>query len=189
VEHALALGTIAAALSEEGLSEGDLSDDGMALDLGTGGGLPGLVLAVVWPASRWTLLDSRRRSVAFVGEAAALLGVEGRVTPLLGRAEEVGRNSAHRGRYRLVVARGFAPPAVTAECAAPLLEAGGHLVVSEPPESVGTRWPEEPLDRLGLRLCGIQQVPGATAAVLEQVRAAPSTYPRRTGLPGKRPLF
>lgn len=184
VEHALALGEIASAGA--GPAAAVLVQ---ALDLGTGGGLPGLVLAAAWADSAWVLLDSRERSVAFVEEAVARLELGERVTALAGRAEEVGRHPAHRGRYGLVTARGFGPPAVTAECGAPLLEVGGRLVVSEPPDSRGDRWPAEPLEQLGLVVWGIQHIGGATAAVLEQVRPCPSTYPRRTGVPAKRPLF
>jgi 16S rRNA (guanine527-N7)-methyltransferase len=160
-----------------------------ALDLGSGGGLPGLVLALVDAAMRWTLLDGRERSAAFLSEAVAELGLEDRVRVVLGRAEEVGRDPDHRGRYGLVVARGFAPPAVAAECAAALLEIGGHLVVSEPPGSRGERWPDEPLAGLGMCWRGIVRGSGATLATLEQVHPAPDRFPRRTGVPAKRPLF
>ncbi len=163
--------------------------DGLALDLGTGAGLPGLVLAMSWAASRWVLLDSRRRSVAFVTETVERLGLGGRVDVVLGRAEELGRQVEHRGRYALVTARGFGPPAVTAECGAPFLRVGGRLVVSEPPGSAGRRWPEDALEQLGLRLRNVLGKDGGTFAVLEQVVACPSRFPRRSGVPAKRPLF
>lgn len=161
----------------------------LALDLGTGGGLPGLVLAGVYTETRWVLLDSRQRSVAFVAEAVVRAGLEDRAEALLARAEELGRDPSHRGRYDVVVARGFGPPAVTAECAAPLLRVGGRLVVSEPPGGEPDRWPAEPLARLGLRLQAADLHQQIAVAVLEQVELAPSTYPRRTGVPAKRPLF
>ncbi|MGH9222220.1 MAG: RsmG family class I SAM-dependent methyltransferase [Acidimicrobiales bacterium] len=178
IDHALAVGT---AIGEPG--------PGRALDLGTGGGLPGLVLAGVFPQARWVLLDSRRRSVSFVGEAIAGLGLADRVEALLGRAEDVGRDPVHRARYDLVVARGFGPPAVTAECAAPMLQVGGRLIVTEPPGGQPDRWPAEPLARLGLRLQARDLHQQIALAVLEQVEPAPATYPRRSGVPGKRPLF
>ena len=159
-----------------------------ALDLGSGGGLPGLVLVFVWPATAMALLDAGQRRTRFLTEAVATLGVEDRVAVVRGRAEEVGRQPAHRGRYDAVVARSFAGPAVTAECAAPLLGPGGRLVVSEPPEPAGDRWPLAPLAQLGLR-------PGARVGgehhyqVLDQVAPCPDRFPRRTGVPAKRPLF
>lgn len=159
------------------------------LDLGTGGGVPGLVLALAAPERSWALLDSRARSVEFVGWAIGELDLSSRVTVVEGRAEEVGRDPRHRGRYGLVVARGFGPPGVTAECAAPLLDTGGHLVVSEPPNSTGERWPVGQLSALGLRWNRLASSPDATFAVLDQAQPAPEAYPRRVGVPQKRPLF
>ena len=170
-------------------ADGDVGVVGPALDLGSGGGLPGLVLAHAHPERAWTLLDSRRRSVEFLREAVGALELAGRVTVAEGRAEEVGRDPYHRGRYQQVVARGFGPPAVTAECAAPLLAAGGRLVVSEPPGSVGERWPADALEKLGLRLVAVRRFHQGSFAVLEQASTCPDMFPRRTGVPAKRPLW
>jgi 16S rRNA (guanine527-N7)-methyltransferase len=147
------------------------------------------VLALAWPSSRWTLVDSRSRSIEFVREAAQRLALGARVAVVHGRAELVGRDAAHRGRHDLVVSRGFGPPAATAECAAPLLEVGGRLIVSEPPGSTGERWPTDALEQLGLALVRSVRFQQATFAVLEQARPCPSTYPRRVGVPEKRLLF
>ena len=180
IDHAQGFSRVAAELGPDGRP---------GLDLGTGGGVPGLLLAVADPEREWTLLDSRDRCAQFVRGAVAELDLRERVTVVLGRAEEVGRDAAHRGRYGVVVARGFGPPAVTAECAAPLLAVGGHLVVSEPPNSTGIRWPAEQLRKLGLSPNRLVSLPSATFAVLEQVETTSNTYPRRVGAPRKRPLF
>jgi 16S rRNA (guanine527-N7)-methyltransferase len=106
---------------------------------------------------------------------------------LLGRAEIVGR-SERRGSFDAVVARSFGPPAVTAECAAPLLRPGGRLVVSEPPDGTEERWPEDGVAAFGLaRGARLPGPPGIQ--VLTQVEPCPEAYPRRDGLPAKRPLF
>lgn len=183
IDHALTFALPVRALLENG------TGGARAVDLGTGAGLPGLVLAVAFPATTWLLVDGRLRSTGFVDEAVADLGVGGRVDVRTVRAEELGRDADHRGRHRLVVARGFGPPAVLAECAAPLLEVGGRLVVSEPPEPAEDRWPAEPLARLGLVLDGRTRSGEATVAAFSQVSVCPSAYPRRTGVPSKRPLF
>ena len=180
LEHAEAFSDVVAELGP---------DPRPALDLGTGGGLPGLVLALATPRRRWALLDSRQRSVEFVRWAVAELDLVGRVNVVSRRAEEVGRDPVHRGQYGLVAARGFGPPAVTAECAAPLLDVGGHLVVSEPPGSTGDRWPKDQLMTLGLHWDRVASRPAATFAVLDQFQPASNTYPRRAGIPQKRPLF
>lgn len=161
------------------------------LDLGSGGGVPALALAVDLPDARWVLVEANRRRCAFLVEAVAALGLGDRVDVVGERAEQVGRDAAHRGRYGTVVARGFGPPAVTAECAAPLLVGGGRLLVSEPPEEQteeGRRWPAAGVERLGLRLETITSG-RARIAVLEQVQPCPETFPRRVGIPAKRPLW
>lgn len=155
------------------------------VDLGSGGGVPGLVLAEHWPEGHSVLLDSMERRTAFLAEAVAALGWENRVEVVRARAEEFGR--AQRGAFDAVVARGFAPPAVTAECAAPLLRVGGLLVVSEPPDG-GSRWPADRVAQLGLQDEGVL-VASARYQVLRQSGTCPDTYPRRVGIPGKRPLW
>jgi 16S rRNA (guanine527-N7)-methyltransferase len=153
---------------------------GAALDLGAGGGVPGLVLAAARSDLSWTFVDAMAKRTAFLDRAVATLGLS--VTIRTARAEELGDL---RSSQDVVVARSFGPPAVTAECAAPLLRVGGRLVVSEPPDS-GDRWTGA--DVLGLS--APQRLDGPpTLAVLEQVTPCPQRYPRRTGIPAKRPLW
>ena len=159
------------------------------MDLGSGGGVPGLVLATVWPGSSWTLVEANKRRASFLREAAAQLGCSARVQVVAERAEVVGRDGAHRGAYPLVVARSFGPPAVTAECAAPLLAPGGLLVVSEPPAGDGTRWPAAGLARLGAVPERVARTARGTFQLIRQASPCPDRYPRRVGVPAKRPLF
>ena len=156
---------------------------GRLLDLGSGGGIPGLVIALARPDLRITLLDSQARRVAFLDEAIDSLGLS-HVTAHHGRAEVLARDPDHRASYAAVTARSFGPPAVTAECAAGFLEVGGHLLVSEPPGHPN-RWPSEQVGELGLevgpRHDGIQ--------LLRATSPCPDRWPRRDGMPAKRPLF
>lgn len=162
---------------------------GSALDLGSGGGLPGLVLARLRPELRWVLLDSQERRVDFLREAIELLGLSGRVTAWRARAEEAGRAPEHRETYDLVTARSFGPPAVTAECGSAFVRVGGRLVVSEPPNSADTdRWPATPLLDMALHAQRIE-VEGFSFAVLEKIDSTPDWVPRRVGRPAKRPYF
>src|ERR1700681_3215457 len=81
-------------------------------DLGTGGGIPGLVLAAHWPDAEVALFESSaRRSRALVGWVAQL-GLGDRVRVLEGRAEDWARDASYRESFDLVTARSFAPPAV-----------------------------------------------------------------------------
>jgi 16S rRNA (guanine527-N7)-methyltransferase len=158
----------------------------LAVDLGSGGGVPGLVLAARFPESRWILVDAMAKRTAFLAAAVLELGFEDRVEVCTARAEEVGRE--RRGLVDLVVSRSFGPPPVTAECAAPLLRVGGALVVSEPPGGAADRWNEAGLAMVGLAVEAA--LPGPPAFVrLRQVDACPERFPRRTGLPRKRPLW
>jgi 16S rRNA (guanine527-N7)-methyltransferase len=161
------------------------------LDLGSGGGVPGLVLAELWPDADVTLLDAGQRRCAFLTESVQELGWEGRVRVVRDRAEDAGRQSELRAMSDLVVARGFGPPAVTAECGAPFLRLGGRLVVSEPPAEADehvARWPEAGIGALGLAPVREWREPfHYQAFVLE--RPCPERYPRRVGVPAKRPLF
>jgi 16S rRNA (guanine527-N7)-methyltransferase len=174
------------------------ADPARALDLGAGGGLPGLVLAARgWPSTRWTFLDGQAWRTEFLRRAITELQLEDRVDVVTDRAEEVGRDAAHRGGYDLVVVRSFGPPAVTAECAAPLLADGGLVVVSEGPDTddaaLATRWPLAGLALLSLGQAEL--VVGGDARAPSHMARIPRTgpvderYPRRTGIPAKRPLF
>jgi 16S rRNA (guanine527-N7)-methyltransferase len=158
-------------------------------DLGSGGGVPALPLAVALPGSRWVLIESGARRAAFLRQAVGRLGLDDRVSVVEERAEVVGRSPAQRGRLDLVVARSFGPPAVVAECTAPLLRVGGCAVVSEPPGGVPDRWPPEGLAELGMRAGATVTTASGTFQVLLQERPCPERYPRRVGVPAKRPLF
>jgi 16S rRNA (guanine527-N7)-methyltransferase len=165
----------------------DAPPPALAVDLGSGGGVPGLVLAERWPGCSILLVDASERRTAFLQRAVIRLAAP-HVAVRRDRAEVVGRDPAVRGTADLVVARGFGPPAVTAECAAPLLRVGGRLVVSDPPAQPADRWPTGGLRILGFGPPHQVRVPvGFT--VVEQVQPCPDRFPRRVGIPGKRPLF
>jgi 16S rRNA (guanine527-N7)-methyltransferase len=173
----------------------------LLLDLGSGGGLPGLVVAAHWPEAALVLLDAQGRRTAFLSNAVRRLGFGSRVSVRQDRAEAAGRDPDLRGYFDGVLARSFGPPAVVAECAAPLLRPGGWLAVSEPPADspVGppdgpadpagpTRWPADPLRQLGLVPDGLVHEEFGYQ-LLRQADPCPDRFPRRNGVPAKRPLF
>lgn len=158
---------------------------GHLVDLGSGGGVPGLVIATARPDLQVELVESMGKRATFLRDAVASLALNN-VTVTEERAENVGRGPS-RGRANAVTARSFAPPAPTAECAAPLLATGGILVVSEPPDATD-RWPTPGLAQLGM--APGRRAGGAPAIqVIEQVVSCPERFPRRVGVPAKRPLF
>jgi len=167
-----------------------LPQRGRILDLGSGGGLPGLVLATFQPALELTLLEARQRAGRFLREAVAALGRTD-IAVVEARAEEAARRPDLRQSYDAVVARSFGPPAVTAECAVGFVRPGGRLVVSEPPgggEGPAERWPAEGLEALGFGPPARAGTGEATFVSLEKVRAD-DRWPRRVGVPAKRPLW
>lgn len=160
-----------------------------AADLGSGAGLPGLPLALALVEIEWILVEISARRAEFLRSVVADLDLRGRVTVLQERAEVVGRLPGYRARLDLVVARSFGAPSVLAECAAPLLRVGGRAVVSEPPGGAPARWPEEGLGRLGMVAGRARRAGGAAYQVLVQDVVCPDRFPRRVGVPAKRPLF
>lgn len=161
--------------------------EGRAIDLGSGGGVPGLVLADRWRASTWVFVDSHQRRMGTLQDVLVRLGWTDRTEVVTERAEVVARRPDLRGSCDLVVARGFAAPGVTAECAAGFLRQGGLLVVSEPPEGPD-RWSDR-----GLAALGLSRVTVAPSEfrffVAAQEQLCPVKYPRAVGVPRKSPLF
>jgi 16S rRNA (guanine527-N7)-methyltransferase len=158
------------------------------LDLGSGGGLPGLFLLDRWRC-RAVFTDSMVKRAKFLEEVLEWEGAPDNGTVITGRVEETARIPELVEVFDLVTARSFGPPAVTAECGAQFLRIGGVLIVSEPPDdSDATRWNAAKLEELGLVAQGrIRR--GAAYQVLVKTQSTPNEYPRGIGTPRKRPLF
>lgn len=176
----------------EGLSRtpgGVITGPDRLVDLGSGGGIPALVLLDAFPLAAGVLIEAQRKRAQFLREAVEALGWADRVSVREERAEESGRDEALRERMSLVTARSFGPPAVLAECAAPLLRLHGRLVVSEPPDSPPERWDPAGLAQLGLELDRIEAPDGAHFAVVTKKALVSAKFPRRPGIPAKRPIW
>lgn len=141
----------------EGLS--GLSADAHVIDLGSGGGVPGLVIASARPDLRVTLLDRRTKRTDFLERVVRRLGWTDRVSVT---AADV--TTFHPGSlYDAAVARGFGPPAETLSAATRLVRVGGRVVISEPP--AGDRWSADLLAR-----AGVERVTGPSSHVAVFVR-------------------
>jgi 16S rRNA (guanine527-N7)-methyltransferase len=121
---------------------------GTVVDLGSGGGVPGLVIAWARPDLRLVLLDRRSSCTDHLRRLVSRLGLAERVEVRTVDATTLGGRRA--GSADAVVARGFAAPPSTLRAAAPLVRSGGLVVVSEPPREELDRWPQELLDEVGL---------------------------------------
>jgi 16S rRNA (guanine527-N7)-methyltransferase len=122
---------------------------GTVIDLGSGGGVPGLVIARARPDLRLVLVDRRASRTDHLRRLVRRLGIDEQVEILAVDAAAVPQHLPSPADA--VVARGFGPPAVTLRAAAPLLRAGGLIVVSEPPKADrAERWPAPVLVAVGV---------------------------------------
>lgn len=173
---------------------------GNVVDLGSGGGLPGLVLAHVWKESNIVLLDSSVKRSSFLMETVSRLNLSSKVSVLNNNAELAARSLMLRSRFDVVTSRSFGKPATTVECGLPFLKPGGVLIVSEQPYADNpddskngkplTRWPANSLSELGAKFISIERYMNSfNYAVIKCCKICPDKYPRRVGLPRKYPLF
>lgn len=121
----------------------------LVIDIGTGAGVPGLVIADDRPDLSLVLVDRREARMDELARGVAAAGMTDRVRVLTADVEKLGREPEHREKYDVVVCRGFGSPEVTAPLARPLLKNGGTLIVSEPPSPDPSRWPNDLLEKVG----------------------------------------
>jgi 16S rRNA (guanine527-N7)-methyltransferase len=161
------------------------------IDVGSGGGLPGLPLKIARPGLSVTLVEADQAKAAFLVRACAALGLAD-VEVLARRAEEVGQDARYREHFDVAVARALAPMPVLAELCLPLVRVGGRLLAQKTATedlAAGAR----AIDALGGALSRVVDAPTAarssgTVVIVEKVRPTPAVYPRRPGLPARRPL-
>lgn len=164
------------------------------IDVGTGAGFPGLVLKILYPDLKLTLVESVGKKANFCTHIVQTLGL-GNVEVLPLRAEDVGRDPARREKYDWAVARAVAAMPVLAEYLLPLVRVGGGMLAqkgeSGPAE---TNTAEKAFKILGGRLRQLIKIelPGVAderyLVLVDKFAPTPGTYPRKAGLPAKKPL-
>ena len=170
-----------------------LRSRGRGVDLGSGGGVPGLVLALARPERRWVLVDSVRKKADILRDFVATLGIDN-VEVVAERAETLGRDPGHREAHDLVTARACAALPVLAEYGLPLLTIGGTLVAWKGPISAD----ELEAGGIAAAACGggsasivpsgFEELGDHRFVVIRKEKPTPGSYPRRPGEPGRRPL-
>jgi 16S rRNA (guanine527-N7)-methyltransferase len=163
------------------------------VDLGSGAGLPGLPLAVAFPATHFTLVDAQRRRVDWVASTAVALRVTN-VEAVHARLEDFGR-SAGRERFDVATARALGPLPVVAELGVPVLRVGGTLLV---PRGTPSDEEMEQLARaggiLGAEVREVIPNPSSpidqvgSVVIMAKIAATSPRFPRRSGVPARSPL-
>lgn len=120
------------------------------IDLGSGAGVPGLVVAEALPQASFVLVDRRSKRTDALSIAVAALGWRQRVSVICADVETVAFDPQHAGSYDAAISRGFGPHETTLRLSADLVHPGGVVVISEPPEGEPSRWRPELVGDLGL---------------------------------------
>jgi 16S rRNA (guanine527-N7)-methyltransferase len=168
-----------------------LGDARKVVDVGSGGGLPGLPLKIVRPDLELTLIEADQDKAAFLVHACAQLGLDG-VEVVARRAEDAGHDPLLREAFDVAVARALAPLPVLAELCLGLVRVGGRLLAQKT-GSEGTGAGERAIEIMGGTLIAVHASPSdarsaGTVVVIEKVRPTPDAYPRRPGVPNRKPL-
>ena len=177
-----------------GLADGTLAPGTSLIDVGSGAGLPGVPLKIAYPAVALVLLEANRKKAAFLESLVDALALED-VRVVWSRAEEAGRRPDLRETFDVVVSRAVAPLEVLVELTLPFCKVGGVAVAQKGADVDG----EVERARTAIRLLGGGEArtyavtpPGSPTArslvVTDKTCATPERFPRRPGIPAKRPL-
>ena len=165
------------------------------IDVGTGAGLPGIPLKILFPNVRLMLLDATAKKAAFLRHLTAKLGL-GNAEVAVGRAEEVAHQSEYRERFDVVLSRSVAPLPTLVELTLPFCAIGGSFIA----QKKGEVDPEISQANKAISTLGgnLRKVKGIELAefpderkllIIDKISATPHQYPRRPGVPAKRPLL
>src|SRR5216683_3613887 len=180
------------ALIDDGLVLLDhLGDARSLVDVGSGAGLPGIPIKIARPDLEVALIEADQAKAAFLVHACAALGLE-HIEVVARRAEEAGQDPRLREAFDVAVARALAPLPVLVELCLPLVRVGGRLLAQKT-EAEDPAAAARAIQLLGGELSGVRAAPSAarssgTVVVIEKVRPTPEVYPRRAGVPARKPL-
>lgn len=163
---------------------------GSLLDIGSGGGVPGMMLAIARPELQVTLMDATSKKVVFLQDAANVLGLTN-VRTVHGRAEDLAHDPLYRERFEIVTARAVARLATLVELAIPFGSVGALAIFPK-----GTSAQDEvdearqAIGFVGTRHARVipSQLDDTQFVLLDKHASSPARFPRRVGIPGKRPI-
>ncbi len=170
----------------------EFKDAAAVIDVGTGGGFPGIPLAVLSPDKSFTLMDSLNKKVRIVDEIAEKLGV-GNVSIIHNRAEIAGQDPEYREQFDLCVSRAVADLSVLSEYCLPLVSEGGFFIAYKGPAADREiRSSGKAVSVLGGEIHRVEKVKTSvfehSLIVIRKNKKTPKKYPRKPGIPSKMPV-
>ena len=176
------------------LNENNVSEHKTLIDVGTGGGFPGLPLKIVNDNYKITLLDSLRKRMDFLAEVVKALNLKD-VDLIHGRAEDYGQNKKYRECYDICVSRAVAPLNVLSEYCIPFVKVGGYFAAYKSDNiSQEILNSDNAIKKLGGKIKEIKEIPlpGTDIirkiVIIEKIEPTHTRYPRKAGKPGKDPI-
>ena len=176
------------------IPQAELAAGARLIDVGTGAGYPGIPLKIVCRGMRLTLLEATQKKVTFLEHLIGRLGLED-VRAIHARSEQLGQDPAHREQYDWVVARAVAKMPTLVEYLLPLAHVGGAILAQKGEDAAAeVQEAEKAIARLGgdvrqlvpVELRGLAET--RYLVVVDKVAPSPEKFPRRPGMPKKRPL-
>ncbi len=176
------------------LNTGKLNNGLKLIDVGTGGGFPGLPLKIINEDLEVTLLDSLNKRIVFLNEVITALDLRG-IEAIHGRAEELSRTSQYRESYDICISRAVASLDTLCEYCIPFVKVGGYFISMKGPDvEEELKNSEKAIKVLGGKLIDkkIIKIPESdiehSLLIIEKIRETPTKYPRGGGKPRKNPL-
>ena len=166
------------------------------MDVGAGAGIPGLPLRILFPEINLVLLEATAKKAAFLNYLCSKLEM-GNVEVVLGRAEEVAHLAQYREKFHIVLARGVAPLPTLVELTLPFCIVGGSLIAQKKGDTTTSEISraDKAISLLGGKLREVKRIgleeftDERQLVIIDKVSPTPRQYPRRPGIPAKKPLL
>lgn len=165
------------------------------IDIGTGAGLPGIPLKIIWPGIRLVLLEATAKKTQFLKYVVSRLGLED-VEIVAGRAEEVAHEARYREKFDLVLSRAVAPLPALVELTLPFCVVPGRFIAQKKGDiEREVTQSQKAIDALGGSLREVKSVKlegrddRRYLVVIDKIKPSLAQYPRRPGVPAKKPIM